>query len=129
MRIEQSDDFKLMEFELYVFRRELIHTVPEELSEIIDPSPLPPDFDPYFWMEQAAARIIAKIVPVTGGNRAPCPLCRSHPEKHAGYLPTGLERHLADTFGQHTCVVMKAAQTLLRCQHGSETQQGETRHE
>jgi hypothetical protein len=110
---EQAEKIKRLESELYVLRRELIAIAPDKFAEIVRPWGLPPDLNPYRWSEEAVARIIEKTVPLHA-DRAPCPLCNSHPDQHAGYaLPTGLERHLTGKVGQRQCCVMNAALSLL----------------
>jgi len=111
----QADKIKRLESEIYMLRQDLVTVAPDEFIEIVRPRGLAHDFNPYHWLEESAAVILSKTVPLHDTlDRAPCPLCNGHPDQHAGYaLPAGLERHLTGKLGQRQCVVMNAAQTLL----------------
>jgi hypothetical protein len=125
---EQAEQIKRLESEVYRLQHELVTVAPDEFIEILRPRELLSDFNPYRWLDEAAPRIIAKTVPLHGiPDRAPCPLCNSHPEQHEGYaLPAGLARHLSGKLGQRQCYVMKAALTLLTDQWNRTRQEKST---
>jgi hypothetical protein len=111
---ELLDKIRRLESDIYMLENQLISIAPGDFEEIVRPWKLPPDFNPYRWSDEAAAKIIKKTMVVYPEGRAPCPLCNRHPDQHEGYaLPVGLERHLTGKLGYHQCYVFGAAQKRL----------------